>query len=169
MIKHTLAAITYKPLLKSKIMTQIVCSKVKYLTIAFLFTICGLFSFGQNTRGISDIAAIVKKTDNLKSFGQYEFDSFNGVYKFLYDSVDKKLLKVSVKDHKTSQPKEYYFSNGELVFIKSSWGKSYFSDIDFSVGSTWKNENDSVLIGREREMAAAYRFLVLHEKKLSKL
>ena len=138
-------------------------SKAKYLTIVFLFVVCSLFSLGQNNRSISDITAIVNQTDNLKSIGKYEFSSYNGSYKFIYDSLERNLLKVIVKENKDTRPKEYYFSNGELVFIKSSWGKEYFSDMDFSVGSTWKNENDSMLIRREREMAAAYRFIVFHK------
>ncbi|MFZ1371554.1 MAG: hypothetical protein WAR78_14290 [Ferruginibacter sp.] len=140
-------------------------SKTASFVFSLQFVACSFFSFGQNTRSVADITAIVSKTDNLKSVAQYEFSPNNVSYKFIYDTLQNKLLKVVVTSIKDSQPKEYYFSDNELVFIKSSWGKSYFSDIDFSVGSTWKNENDSMLISRERDLAAAYRFLVFHKKK----
>ena len=148
-------------------MTSTNCSKAKYIAIGLLFVVCVHFSFGQNIRSISVTTSLVNQTDNLKLKGQYGFSSCSGniSFNFIYDSLERKLLKVIVKDTKDLQPKEYYFSNDELIFIKSSWGKSYFSEIDFSVGSTWKNENDTFLINREREMAAAYRFLVLHKNR----
>ena len=148
---------------------------MKYLLIGLLFLSYTNCAFAQKIRSISDIDSLVRKINNMDLKSELDFcpprcDSIGNIvkgnitYTFKSDSTQRRLRKVIVKTDNYKQTKDYYFNNNQLFFIKSRFGITYFFDSDFTVGTTWKDENDLGLLKREREIATSYRLLNMYEK-----
>jgi hypothetical protein len=95
---------------------------------------------------------------NQKPFG-------NGNYALMSDASKGQLRKVVVNDSRNTKSNKYYFHNDQLIFTDAPHGRYYFRDEDFTaLTSTWKDENDLGLLKREKQIATAYRFLIMHKK-----
>ena len=89
----------------------------------------------------------------------------NGDYTFMSDASKGQLCKVVVNDSRYKKTSDYYFHNDQLVYMESPSGKHYFRDNDFTAGTlNWKDDNDLGLLKREKQIATAYRFLIMHKK-----
>jgi uncharacterized protein YukJ len=94
----------------------------------------------------------------LKPFG-------NGSYTLKSDASKGQLRKVIVNDSRNKKSNNYYFHNDQLIFTDAPNGMYYFRDEDFTaLTSNWRDENDLGLLKREKQIATAYRFLIMHKK-----
>jgi hypothetical protein len=135
---------------------------MKTLSIALFLLLYGQYAIAQKVTRLFEIDAMAKNIDYLKS----NTDSIvrNDItYTFLHDSSQQKLFKVIVKGANDKPTQHYYFNNEQLFFIRGG-GFYYFFDQDFSTGSTWKNEEDLGMLQRERQIATAYRLLLMYKR-----
>ncbi len=136
---------------------------MKYFLIALLLTINANCCFSQKINSIYDINLVLREIDHQNLKTRYEI-SGKLTYKFMDDSLSRQLRKVVVTDDNYKQEMKYYFKDDQLVYIRGAFGMAYFRDSDFTVGSTWKDENDIGLLKREKQIATAYRLLIMYKK-----
>lgn len=84
-------------------------------------------------------------------------------YRFTYDSIENKLLKVAIINNNSKKKKEYYFSKDRLIAVRGD--EKYlikcFNEIAFSYGNTYKDKKAKQLAQEDDlEIATSYKFLI---------